>query len=126
MRYVVAIGLVIAGIIHLLPLAGVLGVAQLQALYGVAMDDSSLVLLLRHRAVLFGILGLLLIAATFVRSLQPVAFAAGLVSVVSFLALAWMQAPYNERIARVVVADWTALVALVAAIAAYAWLRRRR
>jgi hypothetical protein len=126
MRYVVAIGLVIAGIIHLLPLAGVLGGAQLQALYGVAVDDSSLVLLMRHRAVLFGILGVLLVAAAFVRSLQTVAFAAGLVSVVSFLVLAWMQAPYNERIARVVVADWVALAALVAAIAAYAWVRRSR
>ena len=53
MRYLTAAALVVVGVIHLLPPAGVLGKAQLETLYGVPLQDANLVILMRHRAVLF-------------------------------------------------------------------------
>jgi len=107
--------LTLAGIIHLFPLPGVLGAGQLTRLYGVSADDPNLGILLRHRAVLFGLLGALLIAAAFRPDLRPIAFIAGLVSTVSFLVIAWGVGGYNAQVARVVVADLLAVVLLLVA-----------
>lgn len=126
MRYAISICLILVGIIHLLPLAGVLGPERLATLYGLNFDETNLAILMRHRALLFGLLGALLVAAGFIRQLQPVALIAGLVSVLGFLWLAWASGGnYNEAIAKVVLADIiaTALL-LIAAIALF--LQRRR
>ena len=109
--------LTLAGIIHLFPLPGVLGAGQLTRLYGVSADDPNLGILLRHRAVLFGLLGALLIAAAFRSDLRAVALIAGLVSTVSFLVIAWGVGGYNAQVARVVVADVLAVVLLLLAAA---------
>ena len=107
--------LTLAGIIHLLPLPGILGAGQLRRLYGVAADDPNLAILLQHRAVLFGLLGILLLAAAFRPELRFTALIAGLASTVSFLVIAWGGGGYNPQIARVVAADMLAVVLLVVA-----------
>ena len=55
MRYLVSAMLVIVGIIHLLPLSGVLSESRLTVLYGIPFDEPNLEILMRHRAVLFGL-----------------------------------------------------------------------
>ena len=110
--------LIFVAVIHLLPVAGVLGSDRLSALYGLSFEDPSLAVLMRHRAVLFGLLGLFLLAAAFRPALQAMAFAAGFVSVASFLCLAAAEGGYNTAIGRVVTADVIALVCLVAGFAA--------
>lgn len=107
--------LTLAGGIHLLPLPGILGAGQLTRLYGVAADDPNVGILLQHRAVLFGLLGVLLIAAAFRPDLRAVALIAGLVSTVSFLAIAWGVGGYSAQVARVVAADLLAVVLLLVA-----------
>jgi nicotinamide riboside transporter PnuC len=67
---------------------------------------------MRHRAVLFGMLGLFMIYAAFKPSLQPLAFLAGFLSVISFIVIAWSVGGYNEAIRRVVIADVVAVIAL--------------
>jgi hypothetical protein len=119
-RYLVSAMLVVVAAIHLLPVAGVLGGDKLTALYGLPFNDPNLIILMRHRAVLFGLLGLFLAWAAFKPSLQPLAFVAGFVSVVSFLALAWSAGSYNALVGRVFVADVVALVCLLVGLAAYA------
>jgi len=57
MRYLVSGMLVVVGVIHLLPLSGALSETRLTALYGISFDDPNLAILLRHRAVLFGLPG---------------------------------------------------------------------
>lgn len=108
--------LLVAGIIHLLPLIGVLGGDRLNALYGLALDEPNLQILMRHRAVLFGLLGALLVTAAFVPGLRGLALLGGLISVISFLLLAWSAPLYNEALRRVVVADWVALACLLLAL----------
>lgn len=107
--------LVLVGIIHLLPVSGVLGVERLAALYGVSLGEPNLEILMRHRAVLFGLLGLFLLYAAFQPSLQSLAIVAGFVSVASFIVIAWSVGGYNESLRKVVIADIIAIVALVAA-----------
>lgn len=100
------------------------GVERLASLYGLRFEDPSLAILMRHRAVLFCLLGLFLISAAFRPSLQPLAFVAGFVSVVSFLALAYSVGGYNGAVARVVVADWVALACLAVGAAAAVFAAR--
>ncbi|MDG9922512.1 MULTISPECIES: phosphopantetheine adenylyltransferase [unclassified Pseudomonas] len=112
----IALLLLVAGIIHLLPLAGVLGGERLNTLYGLALDEPNLQILMRHRAVLFGLLGAFLLAAAFIPGLRTLALLGGLLSVISFLLLAWSAPLYNEALRRVVVADWVALACLLLAL----------
>lgn len=115
--------LVIAGIIHLLPLSGVLGAERLAVLYGLSFQEPNLLLLMRSRALLFGLLGAFLLYAAWRPALQPVALFGGLVSVLGFLLLAWSGPGYNEALRRVVIADWVALACL--ALAALLYLMAR-
>ena len=118
-KWVTSTMLVIVGVIHLLPATGAGGVARLAALYGITATDPNLEILMRHRAILFGILGAYLIYAAFRPALQPLALVAGFVSVVSFLWLAYSVGQFNEQLSRVVAADVLALVCLGVAALGY-------
>lgn len=115
MRYLVSSMFIVAALIHLTPLSGVLGASRLSALYGIEMVEPNLLILMRHRAVLFGLLGVFLLVAAFRPAMQPAALAGGLISVVSFLWLTYTIGSYNAQIARVFAADVVALGALVIA-----------
>jgi len=117
--------LILVGIIHVFPLAGVLGPDRLAAMYGITVDEPSALILMRHRAVLFGILGMFLIVAGFVSALRTSAFVMGFISVLSFLWLAWSTGDYNASISRVVLADVVALGLLLLGLAAHTVLRSR-
>lgn len=117
MKKLVSILLLLVAAIHLLPLAGLAGAEKLSALYGVRIDEPNLTVLMRHRAVLFGLLGMLLAWSAFQPALQPLTLLAGFASVVSFLLLAWDAPTYNAQLGRVVMADIIALVCLCAAAA---------
>lgn len=126
MRYFIAFTLLAGGVIHLLPVAGVLGTERLFALYGVLVSEPNLVILLRHRAVMFGLIGGVMILSIFKPAMQPLAFAVGLLSVTSFLYIASSVGQYNPQVSRVVVADIMALVCLLAGSAAYAYAHQRQ
>ena len=79
---------------------------------------------MRHRAVLFGILGLFLLFAAFHPPLQLAAFIVGFVSVISFLWLAWSVGDYNAQVARVFAADIVALVCLIVGAVAHVAMDR--
>jgi hypothetical protein len=113
--------LIIVGIIHLLPLSGVLGAERLAGLYGLGFQEPNIAILMRHRAVLFGLLGLFLIYAAFRPAFRLAAFVAGFVSVASFVALAHSIGGYNAEVARVVSADWVALACLAVGAVATVW-----
>jgi hypothetical protein len=116
--------LVVAGVIHLLPLPGVLGAASLQRLYGVGLTDPGLLVLMQHRAVMFGLLGLLLVAAAWRPELRLLACVAGLVSALSFIAIAWGHGNPSPAISRIVLADVVA-VACLAGVALIELVPRR-
>lgn len=115
MRWIVPGVLVLAAVIHALPLAGVLGAGKLLQLYGVPVADPNTELLLRHRAVLFGLLAALLGYAAFRPDLHRIALVAGLASVVSYLGLWAAMAGTNAALAVVARVDGVALVLLLVA-----------
>jgi hypothetical protein len=123
MRYLVSAMLVIVAIIHLLPLSGAIGSERLASLYGISFDEPNIAILMRHRAVLFGLLGLFMLFAAFAPRFQVAAFVIGFVSVVSFLWLASSVGGYNAAVGRIVTADIVALVCLIVGAAAYAYAR---
>ncbi|HVH32665.1 MAG TPA: hypothetical protein VM847_00960 [Tahibacter sp.] len=126
MRLLVSVLLLLVGLIHLLPLPGLLGSERLAALYGLDFGDPNLALLMRHRAVLFGLLGSGCVIAAFRPSWQGVMLAAAAISAGSFLLLALAGGGYNAAIARVVTVDAIAVGAIViAAVLRQLDLRRR-
>ena len=114
MRHIVPAVLLLVALIHMLPLAGVLGAGKLSSLYGIPVQDPNLEILMRHRAVLFGLLAALLAYAAFHRPLHGLGLVAGGVSVVSFLVLAFAVGGYNPALATVVKVDVVAAVLLAA------------
>jgi hypothetical protein len=121
MRALVTVLLLLAAAANLLPVLGALSTARLEALYGVVIQDTNLAILMRHRAVLFGIVGSLLAVAAFHAPVRPLAIPAGLVSMLAFIAIAGSVGDYNPLLRRVVIVDVAASVALVAA-AVLDWL----
>ncbi len=126
MKHVVTAMFVIVAVIHLLPLSGVLGSERLASLYGLAFDEPNLEILMRHRAVLFGLLGAFLLVAALRPALQVFGFVAGFVSVVAFLWLTWSVGGANAQVARVVTADAVALACLLVGFTAWVLEARRR
>ena len=108
--------MLVIAIIHLLPITGFFGSDRLSKLYGIEIIGAEIEILMRHRAVLFGLLGAFIAYAAFVPLHQPLAFIAAFVSIASFFFLAFSVGDYNEAIRRVVIADVVAAVSLVAAV----------
>ncbi len=125
-RYLVPAALLVVGIVHLLPVLGVLGTERLNALYGITIADPNLEILMRHRALLFGLLGAFLIWAAFRPSLHTAALTAGTVSVAGFLLIALQAASRNEQIDRVFAIDVVALALLVVAAVGHLLLPHHR
>jgi hypothetical protein len=121
LQKIISVLLTVVAVIHLLPLAGVLGPAKLRQLYGLPFDEPNLLVLMQHRAVLFGLLGVFLLVSAFRPVWTVPALVAGFVSVISFLVLAYAAGSVNPQLARVVIADWTALGSLVLATALVGW-----
>ncbi len=121
MKYVSIVALLVAGIIHLLPVPGVMGVSTLARLYGIEVNDPNTAVLLQHRALLFGVLGVLMLTAVALPWLRVTALCVGLFSTASFVAVALAVGGYNAAIGRVVAADVVASVLLAAGLAAQWW-----
>ena len=103
MELVLAFALASAGVVHLLPVVGVLSAKRLHGLYGVNTDDAVTLVLLRHRALLFGILGAAFLAAAVVSAWRIGAGIVALFSMLSFVVLAKDSAsiPAIRRIVRI-------------------------
>jgi hypothetical protein len=125
MNTLIAVLYVAVGVVNLLPVVGVLSTSRLQTLYGVSLVDPNLVILMRHRAVLFGVVGGLLVAAAFHPTLRPIAAAGGLISMLSFVLLAYVIGEFNTELRRVVAADLVASFLLVAAVLLTLWSSSR-
>ena len=109
----------VTGLLHLLPVVGVVSPERVSTLYDIPVEEPNLEILMRHRAVLFGLLGVFLIWAGFNPNWQPAGFVAGFVSVISFLVLAHSVGNYNAAVRKIFLGDVVALVCLVVAAMLY-------
>lgn len=117
-RAITGLMLVVA-LIHLLPISGYFGVERLTSLYDVEISGANMEILMRHRAILFGILGGFLAYAAFRPAMQPIAFLAAFISLSSFFYLTLSVSGFSEAIRKIVIADIVASVCLVGAIILY-------
>ena len=104
-----------AGLINLLPSVLVFLPDRISKSYGVEMPSASYELLLRHRAVLFGIIGGLMIASAISKKYYAVATIAGMASMASFIVLYfWIGKDISAELKRVMLIDVLATVLLLA------------
>ncbi len=92
-EWVIRLSFAVTGLIHVLPLAGLLGRPVLERAYGVTMGEGhDLTILMQHRALLFGLLAAASFAAVAIPGWRwPVGIAA-LISMVGFVVIAAFQA----------------------------------
>lgn len=118
-EWFVRVAFVLAGLVHLLPLAGLLGKPWLERAYGVALGPGQdMVILMQHRALLFGLVAAACGVATVCHPWRVPAGVAALVSMVGFVLLAAWQT-HNSAIARVVAVDATTAMLLAAGLAVH-------
>jgi hypothetical protein len=125
MKYVSVIALLVSAIIHLLPVPGATGTAALAKLYGIEVGDANTTILLQHRALLFGMLAILMLLAIAMPKLRVAVLAVGLFNAASFVVVALWVGGYNVAIARVVTADVVASVLLAIGLCTEWWLVRQ-
>ena len=109
--------LVGVGLINFLPVLGVISADRIASAYAVDVVGPDLEILLRHRALLFGALGGLILYAAFVPMLQWPAMALAAISMIGFLVLAWSVGGYNASLGKVVMVDLVGVALLLAAMA---------
>lgn len=108
--------LIIVGLINFMPLVGVISVQKLESAYSVMINGNDLAILMRHRALLFGILGAFIFYAAFNPQYQPIAMIMAGASMIGFAILVLTSNGYNSSILKVLIIDIIGIVFLVAAI----------
>lgn len=113
----IAILMCLVGLIHILPAVGIFGSERLANLYGIYDLNADMLLLMQHRAVLLGLIGMVLFATSWVTSNQLLGISIGLLSTISFCALFWLSPTDNPLIHRVYIIDIGAVFVLFLAFA---------
>jgi len=108
--------LVVVGLINFMPVIGVISAQKLESAYSVAITGNDLAILMRHRALMFGILGAFILYAAFNPLYQPAAMIIGGASMFGFAILVLASGGYNEAIGKVFVVDIVGIVFLVVAV----------
>ena len=116
MKRAISIILVAVGLMNLYPIIGVLSADALTNLYGVTILDNDLLILMRHRAVMLGIIGTFMVIAAFRPDLQSAAIIAGLTSMIAFVGLTLSVGDSGESVNKVMLADVLGSLALFVAI----------
>ena len=110
MRRIIQVGLIVAGLIHFLPVTGATGGDQLRAaMYAIPFADPNL---MRHRAVMLGLLDGLVLEAAFRPAMEGIGILVGTVDLASIVGLAWSTGSYDQALSRVVVAEQHCLTLL--------------
>lgn len=112
-----------AAAVNLLPAVAIFSVDRACATYGRGAVDDDLRLIVRHRGVLFAILGAGLLMAVFRPQLRPVAITANTVSMAGFLALVPLERSVGPALLRVAKVDAVGLILLTGSVIAF---RNRR
>ena len=116
--------LVIVGVINTLPVVGMLGADRINAAYGLTLNSPDLEILLRHRALLFGIIGGFILASIAIPPLRLAALILAGISMVGFLIISWQVGGANAELQRIAQVDIIGIAALVGAVALHAVLAR--
>ncbi len=115
MNNVIAVLLFIVGLINFLPVMGVLSAAKLSQAYSINLESNDIVILMRHRALLFGVIGGFIFYSLYEPFHQPAAMLMAAISMVGYLYFVWAVGDYNDAVRKVARIDWVGLACLMLA-----------
>lgn len=104
-----SLALAVIGAIHLLPVAPVFAPEALSRLYGITPGDTTLLVLMRHRALLLALVGLLCLWASWSTPMRPAALFAASLNVIGFLAFYALYGNPAGALRTIAIADLVAL-----------------
>lgn len=114
MELIYRITLLIAGIVNLLPSMLTFLPDKISKSYGIEIPNLNYELLLRHRAVLFGIIGGLMIFSAITKKYYEISTIAGLISMTSFVLLYFLIGKgINAELNKVMIIDIVAIAILL-------------
>lgn len=108
--------LVIVGLINFLPVLTLISVPKLEETYAISLLSNDLIILMKHRALLFGILGGFILYSAFVPIYQAPAMLMAAISMIGFVVLMYVVGDYNESLYKVLIFDYVGLIALAIAV----------
>ena len=113
MENIYRIALFLAGMINLLPAFLAFIPDRISKSYGIELPNENYELLLRHRAILFGIIGGLMIYSAILKKYYEIATTVGLISMGSFIILfILIDKDFNSELKKVMMVDIVATVIL--------------
>ena len=121
MAKVIAVLLLIVGLINFAPVAGVISGARLAQAYNIELLGNDLVILMRHRALLFGIIGGFLLFSVYSPAYRPAAMVMAAISMLGFLLIVWQEGGYNAALRKVLWMDVLGIVCLGLAAVLHWW-----
>ena len=116
MAKLITLCLAVVGLINFVPIAGLLSAQKLESSYSIELASNNLIILMRHRALLFGVLGGFIFYSAFVPSYQGAAMIMAAVSMVGYVALVYLVGGYNDSMFKVLVVDVVGVVLLAIAV----------
>jgi hypothetical protein len=115
-RMWIALAFVALAVVHLLAAGPIVAPGALVRLYGVSADDATLMALLRHRAVLLALVGVLCLWASVAADVRPAALVAAAINILAFLAMYALHGAPAGPLWTVALVDAAALAPLAVAI----------
>jgi hypothetical protein len=112
MELIFRISLLLAGIINFIPSSLVFFPNKINASYGIDVTNSNLELLLRHRAVLFGIVVGLMLFSALSKRYYDLSVIIGSISMLSFVILNFSIGTINSELKKVMLFDIAAIIIL--------------
>jgi hypothetical protein len=116
MKSAITFCLVLVGLINFAPVVGAISAQKLESAYSVSLAGNDLAILMRHRALLFGILGAFILYSAYDPVYQHAAIMMGAVSMVGFALLAVDVGGYNEAVGKVLFIDIVGILILLVAV----------
>jgi hypothetical protein len=108
----------IVGLINFVPVLAVISVQKLEEAYSISLVSNDLIILMRHRALLFGVLGGFILYSAFVPAYQGPAMLMAAISMIGYAALMYSVGGYNDSLYKVLIIDYIGIVFLAVAVAA--------
>lgn len=115
MDKVASVLLFVVGVINFLPVLGVVSAARLSQAYAIELDSNDLEILLRHRALLFGIVGGFILYSVFVPVYQTPAMVMAAVAMLGYVFFMWQVGDYNASLHKVMLVDFVGILCLAGA-----------
>lgn len=112
MTKLITVCLIIVGLINFVPVLALISVQKLEEAYSISLLSNDLIILMKHRALLFGILGGFILYSVFVPIHQGPAIIMAAISMIGYVVLMHQVGDYNGSLYKVLIIDYIGLAFL--------------